>query len=195
MISVVWKSTSEWSETKQIYVVSQICPYRPIKGVRGFSRETVVALLTNIENQEYIRRQYSEQNEMPEHPRASSTDDVECFFSILHNQLGLNYNLKAIQNRWRVICNEFTKRIDTDLPFHYYTSEKNRYKIPDMPSFDKPTASGPARFDFLRLPRREDVGHIVVGRTTMPVRGTRTVRQQFHSNPASLPQLHGHHSF
>ena len=94
MISVVWKSTSEWSETKQIYVVSQICPYRPIKGVRGFSRETVVALLTNIDSQEYIRRQYSEQNEMPEHPRASSTDDVECFFSILHNQLGLNYNLR-----------------------------------------------------------------------------------------------------
>lgn len=172
----------------------ELCSYRPIKGIRGFSRETVIALLTNIESQEYVRRQHLHQNESPEHPRASSTDDVECFFSVLHNQLGLNYNLKAIQNRWRVICNEFTKRIDPDLPFYYYTSEKNRYRIHDMPSFDKPTSTRPARLDFQRLIRREDVGHVVVGRTTMPVRGTRTVRQQFHSNPASLPQPRGHHS-
>lgn len=147
-----------------------------------------MAVLTNIESQEYRRRETSTQHEVPEHPRASSSDDVECFFSVLHNQLGLNYNLKAIQNRWRVICNEFTKRIDPDLPFYYHTSDKNRYRIHDMPLFDNPP-DGRTRLDFLPAPRREDVGKMVVGRASMPVRGTRTIRQQFHSNPAALPQL------
>lgn len=99
----------------------ELCSYRPIKGIRGFSRETVIALLTNIESQEYVRRQHLQQNESPEHPRASSTDDVECFFSVLHNQLGLNYNLKAIQNRWRVICNEFTKKRGSTQTYHSIT--------------------------------------------------------------------------
>ena len=31
---------------------------------------------------------YQHSNEVPQHPRASSTDDVECFF-VLHNHLGL----------------------------------------------------------------------------------------------------------
>ena len=161
---------------------------RPVKGIRGFSRETLIAVLTNIESQEYRRRQSSKLHEIPEHPRASSSDDVECFFSILHNQLGLNYSLKAIQNRWRVICNEFIKRIDPDLLFYYHTSDKNRFRIHDIPCFDSPTSDSRERLDFLRLPRREDVGQILVGRASMPVRGTKTIRQQFHSNPPVLPQ-------
>ena len=164
------------------------CSCRPVKGVRGFSRETVTAILTNVESQEYRRRQTAECHEMPEHPRASSSDDVECFFSILHSQLGQNYDLKAIQSRWRVICNEFAKKLDTDLPFYYYTSDKNRYRIEDLPSFDNPTADGRSRLDFLRPSRREDIGQMVVGRATMPVRGARTVRQMFHNIPAALPQ-------
>lgn len=147
-----------------------------------------MALLTNIESQEFQRRQAAQNHEPPEHPRASSSDDVECFFSILHDQLGQHYDMKAIQQRWQPICNEFLKRLDPDLPFYYYTSNKNRYRIDDLPSFDMPPPDGRSRLDFLRPPRREDVGQVVVGRATMPVRGHRTIRQQFHNMPAALPQ-------
>ena len=154
----------------------------------------MLAVLTNVESQQYRRRQTAQCNdEVPEHPRSSSTDDVECFFPILHNQLGLYYDIKAIQQRWRVLCNEFGKGIDPDLPFYYYTSDKHRYRITDLPSFDTPPSDGRSRLDFLRPPRREDIGQVVLGRAAMPVRGTRTIRQQYRSNPATLPQPSTHH--
>ena len=37
----------------------------------------------------------------PEHPRASTTDDVECFFSVLRDLLGKNFHWK-VQYEWRV---------------------------------------------------------------------------------------------
>lgn len=167
---------------------TKIFCFRPVKGVRGFSRETVIALMANIESQEFQRRQTAQTHGTPEHPRASSSDDVECFFSILHNHLGQHYDVKTIQQRWRPICNEFLKRINPDLTFFYYTSDKNRYRIHDLPSFDVPSEGGKSRLDLLQPTRREDVGQMVVGRATMPVRGFRTVRQQYHSQPADLPQ-------
>ena len=51
--------------------------------------------------------------------------------------------------------NEFTKRIDPDLQFYYHTSDKNRYRIHDIPSLDNPP-DGRSRLDFLPVPRRED---------------------------------------
>ena len=59
-----------------------------IDRIRGFSRETLIALAANIETREW-RRQYSNNNGIaPEHPRASTTDDVECFFSVLRDTVG-----------------------------------------------------------------------------------------------------------
>ena len=52
---------------------------RSISGVRGFSRETLVALVANIESREWRKKFNSERGVLPEHPRASTTDDVECF--------------------------------------------------------------------------------------------------------------------
>lgn len=43
----------------------------------GFTREVVTALFADIETREWRRR-----DRVPENPRASTTDDVECFFSI-----------------------------------------------------------------------------------------------------------------
>ena len=148
----------------------------------------MTALLANIESQEFQRRQAAETHHAPEHTRASSSDDVECFFSILHNQLGQHYDINTIEQRWRPICNEFLKRIDPDLPFYYHTSDKNLYRIHGLPAFDIPAQDGKSRLDFLPSTRREDVGQVVIGRATMPIRGLRTVRQQYHSQPADLPQ-------
>ncbi|CAB4001791.1 Hypothetical predicted protein [Paramuricea clavata] len=61
---------------------------RPIRGIRGFTREVVVALTTNIESQEFRRRYGLEKGLLPEHPRAGSTDDLEGIFSFLHGLLG-----------------------------------------------------------------------------------------------------------
>ncbi len=61
---------------------------RPIKGIQSFSREIVVALIANCESLELQRKKYASRGLPPEHPCASSTDDVEGFFSLLHDQLG-----------------------------------------------------------------------------------------------------------
>jgi len=70
--------------------------YRPIVGVRGFSRETLIALAANIESRKW-RYHYTTNNNLPlEHPRVSSTDDVECFFSVLHDSVGKDFTVKEV---------------------------------------------------------------------------------------------------
>ena len=32
-----------------------------------------------------------------EHPRASTTDDVECFFSVIHDTVGKHFTYKDVQ--------------------------------------------------------------------------------------------------
>ena len=52
---------------------------------RGFTRETLIALTTNIESREHRRVDIASSHGLPENPRASTTDDVECFFSVLRD--------------------------------------------------------------------------------------------------------------
>ncbi len=73
---------------------------RPVKGLCGFSRETVVAITTNVESIEFRRRQNNEIG-YEEHPRAGTTDDVEAFFALLHRYLGLIFTLKDFKALWR----------------------------------------------------------------------------------------------
>ena len=69
---------------------------RDISGVRGFSRETLVALIADIESREW-RRGFLVREGLPEeHPRASTTDDVECFFSFLRDSVGKDFSLKEV---------------------------------------------------------------------------------------------------
>lgn len=64
---------------------------RPTKGVLGFTRETVIALTTNIESCEYVCRNHHH----PEHPRASTTDDVECLFIIMRDLAGKHFTVRT----------------------------------------------------------------------------------------------------
>ena len=44
------------------------------------------------------RRCYCRQHDLPpEHPRASTTDDVECFFSVLRDSVGKDFTLKEVK--------------------------------------------------------------------------------------------------
>lgn len=81
------------------------CPFflpRPINGIRGFSRETVVEVTTNIESQEFRRRQNAVIG-FEENPRGSSTDNLECLFSMCHGWLGPVFTLKEFKMKWRKI--------------------------------------------------------------------------------------------
>lgn len=75
-----------------------IC-FRPVENIRGFSRETVIEVTTNIESQEYRRRE-NEAIGYPEHPRAGGTDDLETFFGIVHMNLGTTFTLKQFKHYW-----------------------------------------------------------------------------------------------
>ncbi len=73
-----------------------LCIYREVNNIRGFTRETLSALLVNIESREW-RRQFNAENTIPpEHPRASTTDDVECFFSVLRDMVGRDFTYKEV---------------------------------------------------------------------------------------------------
>lgn len=73
--------------------------HRPIDRVRGFTRETLIGLVADIETRLW-RHSFNEANAIPaEHPRASTTDDVECFFSVLRDCVGKDFTLKQV-NRY-----------------------------------------------------------------------------------------------
>ena len=70
--------------------------YSPIKNVRGLTRETLVAVTADIETRLWRSKFLSSQGHPPEHPRSSTTDDIECFFSVLRDTVGKNFTLKQV---------------------------------------------------------------------------------------------------
>ena len=70
---------------------------RRIDNVLGFSREKLAAVIANIEGREWRRIANIRCHRKPEHPGASSTDDVECFFSIMRDSIGENFTKKQVK--------------------------------------------------------------------------------------------------
>ena len=163
---------------------------RPIKGICGLTRELVVALVANLESREIRRVEYQRREMKPEHPRASSSDDVEGFFSLLHGMLGPVFDLKQFYDESRKILNEYSKRIDSQLPFFYWSGKNERYTDFELPSFNKPSGSGVIeRLDKVKVSRRGDPGVFVANRATLPQKGQLTCRATFHKAPVALPPL------
>ena len=73
--------------------------FGPVENIRGFSRETVIEITTNIESQE-LRRCENEIIGYLEHPRAGGTDDLETFFSLTHHYIGNVFSLKQFKEIW-----------------------------------------------------------------------------------------------
>ena len=70
--------------------------HRPLAKVRGFTRETLIGVTADIETRLW-RHSFNTANQIPpEHPRSSTTDDVECFFSVLRDCVGKNFKLKQV---------------------------------------------------------------------------------------------------
>ena len=55
-----------------------------------------MAIIANIESREWRREFNVREGIPPEHPRASTTDDVECFFSVLRDAVGKDFTLKEV---------------------------------------------------------------------------------------------------
>lgn len=59
--------------------------YISFTAIREFTRETLVAVTSDIYTRNWRQEYNSSQGLPPEHPRSSTTDDVECFFSVLRD--------------------------------------------------------------------------------------------------------------
>jgi hypothetical protein len=85
---------------------------------------------------------------------------------------------------WRKDAGEFIKAQDPDLPWSYTLSKEGRFSnIREFPSLDEP----PQKKKTTRASRRAlpGIGADSV-RSTLPVRGSRTIRQTFHSEQEHL---------
>ena len=159
---------------------------RSLSGVRGMTTETLIALTTTIESCEWMRRRRASDGLAPEHPRASSTDDIECLFSVLRNLIGSHFTSKSVMIEWTKVCNEFSKRINPNLPFYYYTTTHDRFYEGEREDFDtyvQPTSNPRQQ----RVRAREQPGNLAVGRATLIQSGARSIRRQYHNLPVELP--------
>ena len=149
----------------------------------GFQRKLLVqSLYTNIEGREWRRRHATERSNRPEHPRASTSDDVECLFSIMRDAIGLNFTAKQVKLGLRKVLTKFSKRLDPDLPFYYHTSSHMWYSEGPLPSFSEPSKK--KRKKARRVPRREQPIAFMLRCATLPVHAIRT---QYHTHPIALP--------
>ena len=106
----------------------------------------------------------------------------------MHDMPGDIFDLKQFGDAQPKILNEFSKRIDPDLKFYYWTGAKERYRDFELPSFNEPTGNGhQERLDKVTLSRRGDPGVFVANRASIPQKGQLTARAKFHREPISLP--------
>ena len=56
-----------------------------------------MALFANIESRQWRCTYNAKHNMLPEQPRASTTDDVECFFSVLCDSVGKDFTLQQVK--------------------------------------------------------------------------------------------------
>ena len=142
--------------------------------VNGLIRETVVGLTANLTSLELRREEYILKGLPPEHPRSGTSDDVECFISVLHEMMGDIFALKDFYASFRKIMNEFYKRISQDTKFYYWTGQKHRFRNFALHSFNEQSQSGIERLDRTIISRRADPGVFVARRGDLPVHGAIT---------------------
>ena len=86
-----------------------------------------MALTTNIKSREW-----------PGHPRAATTDDVECLFSVMRDLSGKHFTVRTARYNWRKVCVEFSKHLNPELKCYYHTSSHDRFFEGERVSFDVP---------------------------------------------------------
>ena len=59
------------------------------------STETLLVVINNMEGRECLCR--LNRVKKPKHPRSSTSDDMECFFSMMCDVIGQNFTAKQVQ--------------------------------------------------------------------------------------------------
>ncbi len=160
---------------------------RPLNCILGFTYETLVAVTTDIESSELKRIQNMEG--LPqEHPRSSTTDDVECFFfSHERHETGKKFTIKWAQFEWRKLCLEYQKRMDPALSFYYHTSSHKRFYEGPRASFDEPGTTS-SRNPRHQRPRQSELhGLTTRSKVSLAQSGAQSTRTKFHNPPSELP--------
>lgn len=155
--------------------------------VNGLTREVVVGLLANLTSLELCRSEYAMGNLAPEHPRSGTSDDVECFISMLHEMLGDTFDTKQFYESFPKIMNEFFKKIDSNSQFYYWTGRKHRFTDFPLQSFNKPSSKGREQLDITRTSKRSDPRVFCARRPALPTHNAMTVRTKFHKCEETLP--------
>lgn len=154
--------------------------------ILGFTREVIIAVTTNIESMEWKRRESIKKELKVEHPRSSTTDDVECMFSIMRDLTGKHFTLREARYTWRKVCIEFAKRLNPDIGYYYFTSSHDRFCEGDRPHFDeKPTKVIKRQ----KVRRREQPANLMFGRMAISTPSARSTRMTFHNIPLELPPV------
>ena len=92
-----------FSSYSKIYLVIFLSINRPVKGICGFSRETVIAVTTNIESMELRSASIGYE----EHPGAGTSDDVEGFIALFDRFLGAIFTVKELRALWPTLVKIF----------------------------------------------------------------------------------------
>jgi len=58
------------------------------------TREITVGLVANLETHQQGRKEHTQRDLPPEHPRASSTDDVEGIIALFHEVIDVVFDTK-----------------------------------------------------------------------------------------------------
>ena len=104
------------------------------------------------------------------------------------DSIGSNFNAKQVKFGMHKVYAEFTKRLDPDLPFYYYTSDQKQYYEGPLLEFNQPSTVKPKA---KTVPRREQPTAFAPHHATMPVRGSLSICPKFHNLPLELPPLPG----
>ena len=73
-------------------------------------------------------------------PRASTTDDVERFHSMMRDTIGKDFTTRQMQFGFRKVGMEFLRRMYPELPFYYHTSSQTWYSEGPLPEFSQASA-------------------------------------------------------
>lgn len=104
--------------------------FRRIDRIKGFTRETLIGLTANIETRQWRYLFNLAQKIAPEHPRSSSSDDVECFFSILRRCVGENFTMKQVHQIYTNASthyNYFSYNYDMHNIYNRYTTDGGKF--------------------------------------------------------------------
>ena len=86
--------------------------------------------------------------------------------------LGQVFDHKIFVENYRKIQQEFVKRINIEIPFHYWTGVNEKFNVGPTKSFNEPTDGKIERLDRISISRRADPGMFVANRVSLPQRGS-----------------------